>query len=206
MTSFVNYDDTSKNPKYKGDQLSKKYILEGGTLHDVGKDNLGSLRSGIGKRDGVYLSDIDIISHNGTQASRLYGIRPMPGITSAQIINKSAYGSLREATINFYAWDKHQLEELELLFMRTGYTVFFEWGWSQYLDFKTLKGLNESPTDILIKNFDTPTLNCFQTGLMDDVIYRKIASPLEIKVVVHEKPPLDINCHEKFLTYPNIAS
>jgi hypothetical protein len=176
MISFVNYDD--KKGKYKGDQLAKKYILEGGTLYNSG-NNQYSLRSGVGKLDGVYASSIDKISSNATdtKVDRMYGLRPMPGITNVSIMNKSAYGSLREATINFYAWDKHQLEELELLFMRTGYTVFLEWGWSQYIDHTPQgnKGINTEPDNIKVKNFDTITFNPFQSNrIAEDDVYTKI--------------------------------
>jgi len=140
MSSFVNYDSKIFNSKtgkleddnkYKGDSLSRKYVLEGGTLYDRGNDKF-NLRSGVGRLDGVYASNIDKISSDpsSNKVDRLYGLRPMPGITNVTVINKSAYGSLREATVQFMAWDKHQLEELEVLFMRTGYTVLLEWGWS----------------------------------------------------------------------------
>ena len=175
MASFVNYDP--KDGKYKGDQLSRKYILEGGTLYNTSGNNF-SLRSGVGKLDGVYASNIDKISSNpaDTKVDRMYGLRPMPGITSVNVMNKSAYGSLREATINFYAWDKHQLEELELLFMRTGYTVFLEWGWSQYIDHDAQgsKGINTEPDNIKVKNFDQKTIDIFSTKLNEDTIYYAI--------------------------------
>jgi hypothetical protein len=175
MASFVNYDP--KDGKYKGDQLSRKYILEGGTLYNTSGNNF-SLRSGVGKLDGVYASNLDKISSNpaDTKVDRMYGLRPMPGITSVNVMNKSAYGSLREATINFYAWDKHQLEELELLFMRTGYTVFLEWGWSQYIDHDAQgsKGINTEPDNIKVKNFDAKTIDIFSTKLNEDIIYYAI--------------------------------
>ena len=121
MTSFVNYNDS--------DALSKKYILEGGTLYNSGDDQF-SLRAGVGKQSGAYASNLDINTISGKrEIVRPFGLRPMPGIVQASVTNKSAYGSLREATVEFLAWDKHQLEELELLFMRPGYTVFLEWGW-----------------------------------------------------------------------------
>jgi muramidase (phage lysozyme) len=60
----------------------------------------------------------------------------MPGITNMDIKSKSAYGSLREAVINFVCWDIKQLEELEVLYMRPGYTVLIEWGWLPYLNNK----------------------------------------------------------------------
>jgi len=167
MTSFVNVDKTIGSKTYSNDQLARKYILEGGVLYeDLNNPGQFNLRKGVGKKSSVYGGNID------DGGNRPFGYRPMPGITSTQIVNKSAYGSLREATIKFYCWDKHQLEELELLFMRTGYSVLLEWGWSQYLNSKDL-------SDIKIENFNTPTINAFNIPLdptlsPDEVIYRQI--------------------------------
>lgn len=188
LSSFVNYDSFKfnknkfeKDDRYKDDQLSKKWVLEGGTLY-----NGTSLRSGIGSENSVYVSDLDYNNaakksntKKGLGVDRLYGIRPMPGITSVQVTHKNAYGSLREATINFYCWDRHQLEELEVLYMRVGYSCFLEWGWSQYLDHGTAPStgdspINNVPSNIQIKNFSGKTLDVFQTGLSDDYIYNEI--------------------------------
>lgn len=185
MVSFVNYDSkkydskTGKltdDGKYNGDTLSKKYILEGGTLYNQGS-NQYSLRAGVGNLDGVYASNID--KRGNKEVDRLYGLRPMPGITNISVMNKSAYGSLREATIQFYAWDKHQLEELEVLFMRTGYTVLLEWGWSEYIDHETTTNINDTPIIKGVKNFDNLTINPFQPGLTDETIYNKIDKDIE---------------------------
>jgi muramidase (phage lysozyme) len=124
MTSAVNVNDD------KG-KLAKDYVLLGGTL------NNGNLRSGIGTGNQAYST----VSPGGTDNKR--GIRLMPGITSIDVKSKSAYGSLREVVVNFQCWDISQLEELELLYMRPGYTVLVEWGWLPYLD-------NSSPTPQLI--------------------------------------------------------
>ena len=114
MTSAVNV---------KGDNgaLAKKYILQGGIL-----DPNKHLRSGVGEN-----SAYNNASETGVQY-RL-GIRPMPGINNIELKSLSAYGSTREATVNFQCWDIHQLEDLELLYMRPGYSVMLEWGWSPYL-------------------------------------------------------------------------
>jgi hypothetical protein len=110
--------------------LAKKYILQGGTLKNVDKDlSHPQLKSGLGNDyDSAY-------SNIGTVADTPYqrGIRPMPGITSVDIKSKSAYGSLREAVISFQCWDIQQLEDLEVLYMRPGYTVLLEWGWAPYI-------------------------------------------------------------------------
>jgi len=166
MTSFVNVNKKIGSKTYSGDELARKYILEGGTLYQDPNTGKFGLRAGVGKQSSVYGGNID------QGGNRPFGYRPMPGITSANIVNKSAYGSLREATIKFYCWDKHQLEELELLFMRTGYSILLEWGWSQYLNSKDL-------TNITIENFNTPTINAFNIPSdpklsPDEVIYRQI--------------------------------
>jgi hypothetical protein len=97
--------------------LAKKYVLQGGTLND------GKQRVGVGD-NGAYSSKTPGGVNN------LRGIRPMPGITGMTAECKTAYGSLFEATVHFTCWDVKQLEELELLFMRPGYTVLLEWGWA----------------------------------------------------------------------------
>jgi hypothetical protein len=116
-----------------GGALAKKYIMQGGILNPSGK-----LRSGLGQ-DGAYSN----VSPNGMPYGQVNGklavagaagIRPMPGITGIDIKTKSAYGSLREVTVNFNAWTIQQLEDLELLYMRPGYTAMVEWGWSPYLN------------------------------------------------------------------------
>ncbi len=114
--------------------LARKYVLQGGTLNDtskIGTAFTGSLKSGVGAGFSNAYSNF---SQNGTRY-RL-GIRPMPGITSVEIKSLSAYGSLREATVNFQCWDIQQLEDLEVLYMRPGYTVLVEWGWVPYIDNK----------------------------------------------------------------------
>lgn len=164
MSSFVNVNKKIGSVSYSGDALSRKYVLEGGTLaSDARAKDAFNLRSGVGKQSSVYGGDID------RGGNRPLGYRPMPGITSISVTNKSAYGSLRESTIKYYCWDKHQLEELELLFMRTGYTVLLEWGWSQYLDSSNL-------TDITIENInDYRIIDPFSSKLSnDDIIYNKI--------------------------------
>jgi hypothetical protein len=61
------------------------------------------------------------------------GIRPVPGITGIDVDSVSANGSLRKITVSFNCWDVNQLNYLEQLYMRPGYTVCIEWGWSHQL-------------------------------------------------------------------------
>jgi hypothetical protein len=114
--------------------LAKKYVLQGGIL------NNGNLRAGLGDFSNAYSN----ISSDGTTPYRL-GIRPMPGITNIDVKSKGAYGSLREATVNFQCWDIKQLEDLELLYMRPGYSVLLEWGWAPFIH--NTKGYQSTFTD-----------------------------------------------------------
>jgi hypothetical protein len=61
------------------------------------------------------------------------GFRPMPGITGVTIKSLNRFGVLKEATITFNCWDITQLQELELLYMRPGFTALLEWGHSIYI-------------------------------------------------------------------------
>lgn len=92
---------------------AKNNILEGGT-----KSN-DTLRGG-------YATSYDA-PKNG------FGKIPMAGITSVKIRTKTAYGSLRQATVNFECHSTDQLSLLEKLYMRPGYPCLLEWGWAPYL-------------------------------------------------------------------------
>lgn len=136
--------------------LAKKYILQGGILNDK------SFRSGIGSDNNAAYSTIS----PGGVTNRL-GIRPMPGITGIDVKSKSAYGSLREVTVKFQCWDIRQLEDLELLYMRPGYTVLIEWGWIPYLT--NTKGLSN-----IIEYYDiinkTPTKDQIFKDLYEEAV------------------------------------
>lgn len=189
MISMVDYNsqkfdkDKGKwvdDKRYVDNQLTRKYILEGGTLYEGDKGFY--LRRGVNKKDGIYGSNIDKINSDpkSNTIDRLFGIRPMPGITSVSVQNKSAYGSLREATVNFYAWDKHQLEELEVLFMRPGYSVFLDWGWSQYLNHGPAKqSINTCPDNIHIENLTAPVPSDLLSSIQEDKIYALIDANIE---------------------------
>ena len=60
-----------------------------------------------------------------------FGYSPMPGIISAEIKSLNR-GSLEKAFIKIKANDRRQLDILDILYMRLGYTVLLEWGNSLY--------------------------------------------------------------------------
>lgn len=94
----------------------------------------------------------------GYEISNSFGIRPQPGITSMSIISHNRFGSLRTVTVEFICWDAAQLDILELLYMRPGFTVVVEWGHSTYYD----KGTVRNVTSSLSTNFFGKSLNKHQ--------------------------------------------
>lgn len=62
-----------------------------------------------------------------------FGHRPKPGIVDMNIHSHNRFGSLRTAVIRFQCWTRDQIDALEILYMRPGYSVFLEWGHSKIL-------------------------------------------------------------------------
>ena len=67
------------------------------------------------------------------QYSSGFGFVPMPGIIDASVKCENR-GSIKKATVNIKCYSPEQFRILEVLYLRLGYTLFLEWGWSNYLD------------------------------------------------------------------------
>lgn len=153
MTSLVDYNNST--------ELARKYILAGGTLYpNPENDTEYALRRGLNNKAASYGSNLG--------DTKQYGIRPMPGITSVSIKSRGAYGSLRDATVKYYAWDLKQLEDLVILFMKPGYPVVLEWGWSMYI-------YNDDPsnTDYKLTSSDILTVDCFDSLISQESLYEQ---------------------------------
>jgi len=141
------------------EDLAKKYVLFGGTsqyLHPR-KDRL---RSGLGY-DGAY-------GMLGDQEIQNYGYRPMPGISDARIETQGRLGSIKMATINFKVWDKMQLDVIDALYFKLGYTMLIEWGHTVYV---------KSNSTTIEKEFGYTELDAidpFQQGITKEQINLKI--------------------------------
>ncbi len=123
-----------------GSSLAEKFVLYGGTsaYKKVGNQIEYSLRSGLGK-DGAY-------GMLGKEEIQKYGYKPMPGITNVKIETQGKLGSLRAATINFKVWDKMQLDIIEVLYFKLGYSMFLEWGNTFY--YKSYDGVGSNAYDL----------------------------------------------------------
>lgn len=117
-----------------GSGLAQRYILEGGTL-DVSKSSIlkktfQPREGGVGNKLGDAYGDPFIRS----DAKDGFGIVPMPGIKSVSTKTETAYGSLRTAKIEWECHNQRQLDVLEKLYLRPGYPILLEWGWTPFID------------------------------------------------------------------------
>ena len=150
-----------------GDKLAHNCILQGGIVNttrasyeeweesydkglsedDLPTDSFSGLKSGL---------------NNGSTLSGAYGwggisergFVPMPGITNANVQYYNN-GALNKAVVNFKCFSKSQFQLIDVLYLRPGYTVLLEFGWSQYLDNNgDLQSFSEFYTPALSKLLD----------------------------------------------------
>ena len=130
---------------------AKNNVLFGGTLSYTPKDEQNNKPEQFDSRRGIAIGDRAPAPFNAytlqtpESETNVLGLRPMPGITSVTIENIGAYGSTRKATVNFQCWDIKQLETLEALYMRPGYTVLLELGRLNYINSTSDKLIQVTP-------------------------------------------------------------
>jgi hypothetical protein len=106
--------------------LAKQYVLFSG-FSDLKDGKLNPRTNVYNGGKGVY--DVNLMGNNSSE----FGLVPMPGITNAEIKTDNR-GSIKKATVNFKCYSSEQFRILDILYLRIGYTMFLEWGWSSYLD------------------------------------------------------------------------
>jgi hypothetical protein len=143
--------------------LAKQFVLFGGTSKYLNKNSY-QLRSGIGQ-GGAY-------GTLGESEINAYGYKPMPGITSVNIDTQGRLGSIRAATINFKCWDKSQLDIIDALYFKLGFTMFLEWGHTYfYPNFENNQKLDPNK----IQSTELYSIDPFESKLNKEQIFRKIS-------------------------------
>ena len=136
--------------------LAQKYVLTGGTMTAKGSPRAGINFSGA---DGEF-------AYNTTSL----GFRPMPGITGLKVSTKNRMGTILQAEVEFVVWSPEDLENIEKLYFKPGYTCILEWGHSVYIN-------NEGNLQTMGKsNYTVPNKTFFagKSGLeMDNNILKK---------------------------------
>ena len=116
-----------------GTTLAKNYVLFGGVSRLEGNELVP--RGNASNKNNIYdyFDGTYNVTGQGTDYSGEMGLVPMPGIIDASIKCENR-GSIKKATINIKCYSPEQFKILDLLYLRIGYTMFLEWGWSPYLD------------------------------------------------------------------------
>ena len=143
--------------------LAKQFVLFGGTSKYL-QQNSYQQRSGLGK-DGAY----GILGNSEIQK---YGYKPMPGVNSVNIETQGRLGSVRAAAINFKCWDKNQLDIMDALYFKLGFTMFLEWGHTYYYP-SPLNNQQRDPSKIISTEFFS--IDPFEQGLNKEDIMSKIS-------------------------------
>ena len=129
LTSYGEYTDKAlmnEILKKSGEGFTKSDFKVGGKLEnrrgEIQKFRQQKARAGVGGLNGAYGVD-------GAD----FGYSPMPGIIDLNVKDLNR-GSIKKATLNIKAFNRNQLEIIDCLYMRLGYTVLLEWGHSKYWD------------------------------------------------------------------------
>tara|TARA_R110000796_G_scaffold74056_5_gene166274 strand:+ start:4243 stop:7275 length:3033 start_codon:yes stop_codon:yes gene_type:complete len=109
----------------EGSNIAKNFILQGGTTFldgDTGSPNVGLNASNQSFRGAYGWGGLD-----------QRGYAPMPGLTGATV-QYQGNGALSKTTIKMKCYTRNQLALMDMLYMRPGYNLLLEFGWSQYLN------------------------------------------------------------------------
>jgi hypothetical protein len=142
LVSSVNIENDPRNLGYTGTQLAEQFVLFNGTTNESPTKGALETYQRYGIWDGQGLNSLQKTPLNqpynyyaygmgGTE----FGLRPMPGITSA-IIKTETRGSIKTANISIRANNRYQFDVIDTLYMRLGFTMLLEWGNSSYFSNK----------------------------------------------------------------------
>lgn len=113
--------------KIIGDGLAKEFVLQGGVIKRDSANKI-KLRSGITRGN---TSTFGTGSYGAIDTSEL-GYKPMPGVTDFSIGTGGKLGVLQEVKLGFKCHNLAQLEIIDTLYMKLGFSVFVEFGHTNY--------------------------------------------------------------------------
>ena len=96
-----------------------------------------------------------------------FGFKPMPGLENLSIKTGGKLGTLREATFEFTCYNMRQLEIMNALYMKLGFSVLIEWGHAPFLDNKG----NLVPNPAPLSFYDIKTKEVLMTKIQEKRVY-----------------------------------
>jgi len=124
--------------RFAGRALAREHVLFNG-ISSLDQENDKLIQRGTVPPNNLFSSINGVYTVNPTNNPYTgFGAVPMPGIESIDVkaLNR---GSIKESTVKIAAYSPEQFRVIDLLYLRIGYTVFLEWGWSHYIDNSTFK-------------------------------------------------------------------
>lgn len=107
---------------------AKKAVL-GGELQDRSQGAVNVRPSGI-----QTVSSADNQAKSAYRLTTYQGHRPVPGITEVTVRSKDTWGMIMEADIKIKCWSRDDLDLLDMVYFKPGYTALLEWGHTAYFD------------------------------------------------------------------------
>lgn len=146
----------------KDSNLAKKCVLHGGIVDE----SKPQLQSGLRSSDNIFSG-----AYGWGGGER--GFVPQPGIVGADVTYYNN-GALSKCTVNIKCFSREQFAIIDALYMRPGYTVLLEFGWSLYLS-------KDKNNNIELNSFDQFQSSAFRNFLNGKVkdnfdIYKLIES------------------------------
>lgn len=138
LASSVVVEDDKKGQGFSGSDLARKFVLSNGTTEfkRTEAEKTHNKYEKIGRSGVINSNDPDNLKNNNNAygvGGLDFGLAPMMGITSVDIKSENR-GSLRTAVIEIIANNKDQFEIIESLYIKLGYNMLLEWGWTDWYD------------------------------------------------------------------------
>ena len=116
-----------------GSGAAKNFILQGGAISLKGKNSFK-------QNSGLNLSNQPFNGAYGWGGVSDRGLVPMPGITGASVKFMND-GALTKTEINIKCYSRNQFALVDALYLRPGYSLLLEFGWSNYLQTTSKDGV-----------------------------------------------------------------
>ena len=129
----------------EGPGAAKNFILQGGAISLEGENNFK-------QNSGLNLTNQTFNGAYGWGGVTDRGLVPMPGITGASVkfLNN---GALTKTEINIKCYSRNQFALIDALYMRPGYSLLLEFGWSTYLQTTSKNGVLTGD-DVKLETYD----------------------------------------------------
>jgi len=146
-------------PNLNGSKLAKEFVLYNGTVGLTGT-GIGNDPFKYNPKGGVGNTPDNINNFAYGFGGLQFGYVPMPGIESVTINHAEASGALRKAKIKIRCWNTQQLNILDALFFRLGFSCLLEFGHSNYFNndrgYQTFNTFSTEPLNLLFQNGTKP--------------------------------------------------